>query len=74
MLFGYVPSVMMLTLLGVVAFAGLVFQILMGKRVIRFKGAAHMKVHRRAAYVITAIAGVHGFLALVRVNVWVIGG
>ena len=39
MVFGYAPSVMMLTVLGVIAFAG-----------------------------------VHGFLALVRVNGWVIGG
>ncbi|HET6498699.1 MAG TPA: hypothetical protein VFH17_06595 [Coriobacteriia bacterium] len=73
MVFGYVPSVMVLTLLGIVAFAGLVFQILVGKRTIRFKGRTHMKVHRRTGYVITVIAGVHGFLALVRVNQWVIG-
>jgi uncharacterized membrane protein len=74
MIFGYAPTVTLLTILGILALAGLVFQILLGKRVIRLKGRAHMKVHRWIAYAITAIAALHGFLALVRANFWVIGG
>jgi len=73
MIFGYVPSVTLLTVLGILAFAGLVFQVLLGKRVIRFKGRTHMKVHRWVAYAITAVAAFHGFLALIRANFWVIG-
>ncbi|MBE0417240.1 MAG: hypothetical protein IBX63_05705 [Coriobacteriia bacterium] len=73
MIFGYVPSSALLVALGLLALGGLVFQILVGKRVIRFKGRTHMKVHRWVAYAVTAIAALHGFLALVRVNVWVIG-
>ena len=74
MIFGYMITPTLLLVLGVAAFAGLVFQILVGKRVIRFKGRMHMKVHRWAAYAVTILAGVHGFLALVRLNFWVIGG
>jgi hypothetical protein len=74
MIFGYVVTPSLLVVLGVLAFAGLVFQILLGKRIIRFKGRTHMKVHRRLAYAITGVAAVHGFLALVRLNFWVIGG
>lgn len=74
MIFGYVVTPTPLVVLGMLAFAGLVFQILLGKRVIRLKGRTHMIVHRRVAYAITAIAALHGFLALVRLNRWVIGG
>jgi hypothetical protein len=74
MIFGYVVTPWLLVVLGVLAFGGLVFQILLGKRVIRFKGRTHMKVHRWLAYAITAFAAVHGLLALVRLNFWVIGG
>lgn len=73
MIFGYVPSVALLTVLGVLSLSGLVFQILLGKRVIKFKGRTHMKVHRWVAYAVTAIAAVHAVLALVRANFWVIG-
>jgi hypothetical protein len=74
MIFGYVVTPWLLVVLGVLAFGGLVFQVLLGKRVIRFRGRMHMKVHRWLAYAITAVAAVHGFLALVRLNFWVIGG
>jgi len=74
MIFGFVVTPTPLVVLGVLALAGLVFQILLGKRVIRFKGRTHMMVHRRVAYAITGIAAIHGFLALVRLNFWVIGG
>ena len=74
MVFGYVVTQSLLVVLGVLAFGGLVFQILLGKRVIRFKGRTHQKVHRWVAYAITAVAAIHGLLALVRLNLWVIGG
>jgi hypothetical protein len=74
MIFGYVVTPSLLVILGVLAFGGLVLQILLGKRIIRFKGRTHMKVHRWLAYAITVLAAVHGFLALVRLNFWVIGG
>ncbi len=73
MIFGYTPSVTLLTVLGVLAFSGLVFQLLLGKRVIKFEGRTHLKVHRWVAYFVTAIAGIHGLLALVRANLWNIG-
>lgn len=74
MIFGYVVTPSLLVVLGVVAFGGLVFQILLGKRIILLKGRTHMKAHRWLAYAITAVAAIHGLLALVRLNLWVIGG
>lgn len=74
MIFGWIPSVTILAVLGIVALAGVVFQVLLGKRVIRFKGPAHMKVHRRVAYAIVVIAGIHGLLAFVRGSALIIGG
>lgn len=74
MIFGYLVTSTILLVLGVLAFAGLLFQILVGKRVIRFKGRTQMKVHRWGGYVTALIAAVHGFLALVRTNFWQIGG
>lgn len=40
-----------------------VFQVLLGKRVIRFKGKLHMQVHRWTAYSMIALAVVHGLYA-----------
>lgn len=37
-----------------------IFQVLLGKRVIKFKGKLHMQVHRWTAYSIIAIAAGHG--------------
>jgi len=39
----------------------LLFQILTGKRVIKFKGRTHMKVHRWTGYTLGALAVVHAF-------------
>jgi len=49
---------------GIAAFLLLVFQVLVGRRNIKFKGATHMKVHRRAAYVLVGIVAAHGLYAL----------
>lgn len=48
----------------------LVFQMLVGKRIIKFKGRTHQKVHRWAAWVLTAMAAIHGLLAVVYYNHW----
>ncbi len=42
----------------------LVFQTLLGKRVIRLKGRLHMQVHRWLAYFLIVGAAGHGLLAL----------
>lgn len=49
---------------GTVLFALLAFQMLVGLRVIHFKGKTHMKVHKWAARALMAFALVHGSLAL----------
>jgi hypothetical protein len=50
--------------LGIVLFATLVFNVLVGSRVLQFKGAMQFRVHKYAAYAMLAIACVHLFLAL----------
>ncbi|MDO9108598.1 MAG: hypothetical protein Q7U89_06350 [Coriobacteriia bacterium] len=49
---------------GIVLFTLLAFQVLVGLRVIHFKGKAHLKVHKWAALALMAFALVHGSLAL----------
>ncbi len=73
MVFGYVITSNLVVVVGIFTFLLLVFQVLEGKRVIRFKGRTHMKVHRGSGYLLVGIAAFHGFLALVRINAWAIG-
>jgi hypothetical protein len=40
----------------------MVFQILQGKRIIKFKGALHRKVHAASAWVLLSAAALHGLL------------
>jgi len=47
-----------------------VFQMLVGLRVIHFKGRTHMKVHKWGAWALVAFATVHGSLALVYLLGW----
>lgn len=49
---------------GVLTFLLLVFQVLVGKRVIKFKGPLHWKIHRWSAYAMVVVALVHGLAAL----------
>jgi len=49
---------------GVVMFLLLVFQTLLGLRVIKLKGALHSKVHRYIAFALIALALGHGTYAL----------
>ena len=50
---------------GVFLMSLLVFQMLVGLRVIHFKGRTHMKVHKWGAWALVAIAVVHASLATV---------
>jgi hypothetical protein len=52
---------MMLTS-GTLLFAVLLFQFLQGKRIIKFKGARHRKVHMVVAWVLLAMAALHGLI------------
>ena len=48
---------------GLTVFALIVFQILVGKRKIKFKGPLHMKVHRWSAYAMLGVAVLHAITA-----------
>ena len=48
---------------GTAALLALVFQVLVGRRTIKFKGATHMKVHRGTAYTLVGLMFVHGLYA-----------
>jgi len=65
MVFGIVIQRIMLIVLGATALTLLTFQMLVGYRKIQFKGKLHLKVHRRAAWVLLIVAATHGFLAIV---------
>lgn len=47
----------------------LVFQILEGKRIIKFKGPLHMKVHKAVAALLLVISIGHAIAALVILNI-----
>jgi hypothetical protein len=49
---------------GVTLLLLLIFETLLGRRKIRFKGALHGKVHRWTAYTMVALAVVHGVFAV----------
>ncbi len=69
MLLGVTITPIMLVLGGGTTFALLAFQVLVGARKIAFKGPLHMKVHRRMAYTLLAIAAVHALSALTYVGI-----
>jgi hypothetical protein len=50
--------------LGILMFVMTVFEALLGRRVIHFKGKTHALVHRYNGYAIIAIAVIHGTIAL----------
>jgi hypothetical protein len=49
---------------GALVFVLVAFQVLEGKRIIKFKGKLHMRVHRTAAWLILGFAAVHALVAL----------
>ena len=64
MIFGMVVTPILLLLGGLVVFALIVFQMLVGLRKVHFKGKTHALVHKRGAWILLAVAAVHGFLGL----------
>ena len=64
MLFGLTLTRTMVILGGSALLALVILQILVGKRIIHFKGKLHMKVHRALAWVMLAFAVLHGMAAL----------
>ncbi len=64
MLFGISIQPYMLLVGGASLFALLGFQVLVGLRKIKFKGALHMKVHKWTAFAMLAFAVFHATAAL----------
>lgn len=50
---------------GVLVFGVVLFQILVGTRRVHFKGKMHLLVHKRTAWVLLALAVIHGFMGVV---------
>jgi hypothetical protein len=50
--------------LGITLWLTIVFNTLLGMRVVSFKGRLHSQVHRYVAFALVAVGIVHGFLAL----------
>lgn len=55
---------------GLLTMLVLVFQVLVGLRIIRFKGRRHARVHKNAGFAVTVLAAGHGLLALAVYNSW----
>ena len=53
-----------IVVVGIVLLLALVFEALMGLRVVTFKGAAHRRIHRYLAFAIIAVGLIHGVLAV----------
>jgi cytochrome b561 len=64
MLFGITVNATMMVIGGTALFSLIIFQMLEGKRKIRFKGPLHMKIHRAVAWLILLFAVLHGLAAL----------
>lgn len=56
-------SLYLVIVLGITLWLTIVFEALVGLRIVRFKGALHSKVHRWIAYAIIAAGIVHGAFA-----------
>jgi len=69
MVLGIQVTSTLLIVVGVAIFSLIVFQILLGKRKIKFQGKLHMKVHKAAAWAMLVLAAVHGLAALVYVGI-----
>jgi hypothetical protein len=48
----------------------LVLQLLIGLRVIRFKGRLHLRVHKGLAWTLVALASFHGLFAITFLRAW----
>ncbi len=70
MIFGFELTLTHIAYGGILTFSLLVFQMLVGMRIIKFKGRTHMKVHRRGAWALVVIAVGHGFAAMTLYNGW----
>ncbi len=73
-MFGFVPSIQTVATVGIVVFALLVFQIMLGMRWIKLKGRTHWKVHKYVAWTLFAIACVHAAFGLIISGIVRIGG
>ena len=49
-----------------------VLTMLVGLRIIKFKGRRHLRVHKTLAWTVLAVAAVHGFAALTYFQGWTI--
>lgn len=70
MILGYTVQSIYVIWGGVATLTLLLLQVLVGMRVIRFKGRRHMKVHRVAGFVLLGLAAGHGLLAALVYNGW----
>ena len=65
MILGFQLQLGQLLLGGSAVFLLVVFQMLVGLRIIKFKGRTHMKVHKWGAWVMAVAGAFHGLLALI---------
>lgn len=64
-----VPGAAIVIAMGVLTFAALVVQLLIGYRKIKFQGRTHMKVHRAVAWTMLGLAVVHAIVAAIYLGI-----
>ncbi len=64
-MFGFVPSITTVALIGILLFVLLSFQMALGMRWIKLKGRTHWKTHKWLAWTIFGIGLVHGLFGLI---------
>lgn len=57
-------SLYVLIVIGITLWLTIVFEALVGLRIVKFKGALHAKVHRWLAYALIVVGAAHGAFAI----------
>ncbi len=70
MIFGYQLTMWFIIIAGAVVGTIFMFSMLVGLRIIRFKGRRHLRVHKTLAWIALGLAAVHGFAALTFLFGW----
>lgn len=70
MIFGFQLQLWNILAGGVVVLTLVILTMLVGLRIIKFKGRTHLKVHKTLAWTVAVVGGVHGTLGLVYLEGW----
>ena len=70
MILGFGLQVSQIIALGIATFLVIAFQVLVGVRIIKFKGRIHRAVHKWGGYLALAMGAIHGLMAMTLFYGW----